>query len=59
MTSTRTRRDTAAGDDLEALFRPRSIAVVGASAKERSRGYEYVEALQDIGFKGPIYPVNP
>jgi acyl-CoA synthetase (NDP forming) len=59
MTRTRTKRDPAAGDDIEALFRPRSIAVVGASAKERSRGYEYVQALQEIGFAGPIYPVNP
>ncbi len=46
-------------DDLEALFRPRSIAVVGASANERSRGYQFVKALVEIGFPGPIYPVNP
>jgi acyl-CoA synthetase (NDP forming) len=45
--------------DLEALFRPRSIAVVGASANERSRGYQYVKALVDSGFPGPLYPVNP
>jgi acyl-CoA synthetase (NDP forming) len=48
-----------AGDDLEALFRPRSIAVVGASANQRSQGYEFVQALVEIGFPGPIYPVNP
>ena len=48
-----------AGDNLEALFQPRSIAVVGASANTRSQGYEYVEGLVKFGFPGPIYPVNP
>jgi acyl-CoA synthetase (NDP forming) len=47
------------GDELEALFRPRSVAVVGASANERSQGYEFVQGLLKIGFPGPIYPVNP
>jgi acyl-CoA synthetase (NDP forming) len=46
-------------DDLEPLFRPRSIAVVGASANQRSQGYEYVEGLVKMGFPGPVYPVNP
>jgi len=51
--------ESIANDDLEALFRPRSIAVVGASANERSRGYAFVKALVESGFPGPIYPVNP
>jgi acetyltransferase len=46
-------------DNLEPLFRPRSIAVVGASANQRSQGYEYVEGLVKMGFPGPVYPVNP
>lgn len=45
--------------DLEPLFNPRSVAVVGASANEHSQGYEYVQGLVEIGFEGPIYPVNP
>src|SRR4030067_793650 len=53
------RREPVAGDELAALFGPRSIAVVGASANERSQGYEFVKGLIDIGFRGPIYPVNP
>ena len=48
-----------APDDLEPLFRPRSIAVVGASANERTQGYEFVEGLVKFGFPGPVYPVNP
>jgi len=51
--------DVNAGDDLEPLFHPRSIAVVGASANERSQGYEFVQGLLKIGFPGPVYPVNP
>jgi len=45
--------------DLEAIFHPRSIAVVGASANPESNGYEYVACLQEFGFKGAIYPVHP
>jgi acyl-CoA synthetase (NDP forming) len=32
---------------------------VGASANERSQGYEFVQALVEGGFQGPVYPVNP
>ena len=56
---TRTDSDPAAGHDLEPLFAPGSIAVVGASANQRSQGYEFVQGLVEIGFPGPIYPVNP
>lgn len=50
---------TADSDNLEPLFRPRSIAVVGASANQRTQGYEFVEGLVKMGFPGPVYPVNP
>ena len=56
---TRIDSDPAAGQDLEPLFAPGSIAVVGASANQRSQGYEFVQGLVEIGFPGPIYPVNP
>jgi acyl-CoA synthetase (NDP forming) len=59
MRSRRTDPEPAAGYQLEALFRPQSIAVVGASANKRSQGYEFVQGLVEIGFPGPIYPVNP
>ena len=45
--------------ELDALFRPRSIAVVGASANERNRGHGFVKDLIEFEFPGPIYPVNP
>ncbi len=52
-------RPRAPSDEIEALLWPRSIAVVGASANERSAGFEFVQGLQKVGFPGPIYPVNP
>lgn len=59
MSSAKAKSKDSSGDELEALFRPRSVAVVGASANERSQGYEFVQGLVNIGFPGPIYPVNP
>ena len=43
---------------LEALFQPRSIAVIGASEKP-TVGRRMVASLGRIGFAGAIYPVNP
>ncbi len=45
--------------ELEPIFHPRAIAVVGASARPESQGYDYVRCLIDHGYRGPIYPVNP
>jgi len=44
---------------IEAIFHPRSIAVVGASANPDTPGYDYVRSLQEFGYEGRIYPVNP
>ena len=45
--------------DIEAIFHPHSIAVVGASANPDTPGYDYVRSLQQFGYKERIYPVNP
>ena len=45
--------------DLDEVFHPRSVAIVGASTNQRSQGYEFVQAFLSFGFPGPIYPVNP
>ena len=45
--------------NLSKIFRPRSVAVVGASSKPASVGRTVVENLQQAAFPGPIYPVNP
>jgi len=44
---------------LESLFRPKSVAVIGASSKELSIGNRVIKNLLDFGFKGSIYPINP
>lgn len=45
--------------DLDLLFRPRSVAVAGASTNVDSAGHDYVRALKEFGFAGPVYPINP
>jgi acetate---CoA ligase (ADP-forming) len=44
---------------LDGLFKPKSIAVIGASANPLSIGYMVMKNLLDHGFKGPVYPINP
>jgi len=44
---------------LESLFRPKSVAVIGASTKEFSIGNRVIRNLVEFDFKGPIYPINP
>ena len=44
---------------LDALFSPRSVAVIGASNRELTIGYRIVQNLLEFGFKGPTFPVNP
>jgi acyl-CoA synthetase (NDP forming) len=47
------------GRNLEYVFHPRSIAVVGASAEPGKQGHLYLELLRDFGFSGKVYAVNP
>lgn len=42
---------------LDRLFRPRSIAVIGASTSPAKVGYQLVDALH--GFDGDVFPINP
>ncbi len=44
---------------LDALFRPRSVAVVGASRRPHQIGHEVIRNLVAAEFTGPVYPVNP
>jgi acetate---CoA ligase (ADP-forming) len=44
---------------LDAIFRPRSVAVIGASRTPQTIGREILSNLVDLGFTGPVYPVNP
>src|SRR5574337_1532810 len=42
----------------EAAFNPRSIALIGASAKSGKLGYILMRNLLD-GYPGTLYPINP
>lgn len=45
--------------NLNFLFEPESVAVIGASIRPRSVGATVMQNLLAGGFKGPIMPVNP
>jgi len=44
---------------LDPLFKPKAIAIIGASNNPLSIGHIVMKNLLDHGFKGPIFPVNP
>ena len=44
--------------ELENLFNPASIAIIGASAREGSIGFNLVQNLHISGYEGEIFPVN-
>ncbi|CAA2109415.1 acetate--CoA ligase family protein [Variovorax paradoxus] len=46
------------GRGLEALFKPRSIAIFGASDDVTKIGGRPLQFLQKYGYRGAIYPVN-
>ena len=45
--------------NLDALFKPRSVAMIGASATPGKLGYDILYNLIHAGLAGPIYPINP
>ena len=46
-------------DILNRLLRPKSIALVGASAQPGKIGYTVMDNLLKSGYQGSIYPINP
>lgn len=46
-------------EEINPIFYPRSIAVVGASANPTKTGNVVVQHLLDYQFPGGIYPINP
>jgi len=45
--------------NLDAIFRARSVALIGASTRPRSVGKVIADNLLAGGFPGPVMPVNP
>jgi acetyltransferase len=50
---------TSSPTQFERLFNPRAIAVIGATPDPARPGGQAVHALQEYGYAGGIYPVNP
>ncbi|MCI0331541.1 MAG: acetate--CoA ligase family protein [candidate division Zixibacteria bacterium] len=48
-----------ARNPLDYIFRPRSVAVVGASPKKGTIGRELLHNIIEGGFNGSVFPVNP
>ena len=44
---------------LDSIFKPNSIAVIGASRQKGTIGWEVLDNLLEYDFSGMIFPVNP
>ena len=44
---------------LEAIFNPKSVAIIGASRTPGKVGYVLTKNMIDSGYDGEIYPINP
>ena len=47
------------GSPIERLLRPRSVAIVGASATPGAPGASVLANLQRMGYRGDIHLINP
>ena len=45
--------------DLDKMFKPESVAIVGASNSEGKVGYIIVNNIINDGYEGNVYPINP
>ncbi|MFO8164414.1 MAG: CoA-binding protein, partial [Desulfatiglandales bacterium] len=45
--------------NMNVLFNPKSVAVIGASEKEDKLGFHVMKSLNSGGFPGRIIPINP
>jgi len=46
-------------ENLDKIFNPKRIALIGASDREGSVGAKLLRNLIGVGYKGVVYPVNP
>ncbi len=44
---------------LDAILKPKSVAIIGASSSPEKIGHEILKNIIDSGFKGAVYPINP
>jgi acyl-CoA synthetase (NDP forming) len=43
----------------DVAFNPRSVAVLGASSKQRWGGNNFIRGMDEMGYEGRMYPINP
>jgi acetyltransferase len=48
-----------ASADLQGMFAPQAVAVVGASRSPGKIGYSILKNIIDSGYRGALYPINP
>ena len=46
-------------ENLDKIFNPKRVAVIGASDREGSVGAKLLRNLVGVGYEGVVYPVNP
>jgi acyl-CoA synthetase (NDP forming) len=46
-------------NNLKPFFEPESVAIIGASRTPGKGGYNIIENLLRVGYKGRVYPINP
>ncbi len=44
--------------ELESVFEPQSVAVIGASSTEGKVGYSVMKNIEESEFKGEVFPIN-
>ena len=47
------------GDGLKAIFKPESVAIIGASRTPGKVGHTLLRNLMECGYGGEVYPINP
>ena len=45
-------------ENIDQIFNPRSIAIIGASENSGSFGYHFMKYIVDTGYSGDVYPVS-
>lgn len=46
-------------NNIDTLFHPKSVAVVGASPKAETRANQWIRAFIHLNYQGKIFPINP
>jgi len=45
--------------NIDLLFHPKSIAIVGASPKAKTRANQWIRAFMHLNYQGKLFPINP